>query len=25
MKAKIRARWKRGWSDYRGGFGSAGS
>ena len=25
MKVKIRARWKRGWSDYRGIFGSSGA
>ncbi len=25
MKEKIRARWKRGWSDYRGAWGSAGA
>ena len=25
MKVKIRARWKRGWSDYRGVYGTSGS
>src|SRR3972149_2428814 len=25
MKIKIRARWKRGWSDYRGVYGTSGS
>ena len=25
MKVKIRARWKRGWSEYRGVYGTSGA